>query len=125
MDRSLNVLGTPLVPCSLDPVTGWFRDGCCNTDASDRGSHTVCARVTTAFLEYLRDHGNDLITPAPEHGFRGLTDGDCWCVCAASWRAAQLAGFGCPVYLERTHRNALAMVPLDALLAHAAGLQEA
>lgn len=119
MDVPLNVLGGPLLACSHDPLTGWFRDGCCNTDDADRGSHTVCARVTTPFLEHLASRGNDLITPAPEHGFRGLRDGDCWCVCAASWLAAARAGHGCPVILERTHRRALTLVPLEELMRHA------
>ena len=121
MHPSFNVLGTPLKPCSTDPVTGWFRDGCCNTDAQDRGSHTVCARVTTAFLEELERQGNDLITPAPQHGFPGLRDGDQWCVCAASWLRAYQNGNACPVDLESTHRRALQVVPLEALMEHAYG----
>lgn len=119
MDTPVNVLGGPLLDCSRDPLTGWFRDGCCNTDDADRGSHTVCARVTAEFLAWLAENGNDLVTPVPEHGFRGLAPGDCWCVCAAWWRRAAEAGFGCPVYLERTHRRALAIVPLDDLMRHA------
>lgn len=119
MDASLNVLGSPLRSCSHAPLTGWYRDGCCNTDPSDRGSHTVCARVTRPFLEFLARQGNDLITPAPEHGFPGLVEGDCWCVCAASWRQAHLAGEGCPVYLESTHARALQVVPLEELMMHA------
>jgi uncharacterized protein (DUF2237 family) len=121
MDPSFNVLGGVLVPCSMRPRTGWFRDGCCNTDARDRGCHTVCVQVTHEFLEFLQAHGNDLITPAPEHGFPGLAPGDCWCVCASSWREAYEAGCACPVYLERTHRNTLRLVPLDMLMAHAVG----
>lgn len=119
MDASLNVLGQPLKPCSQRPLTGWFRDGCCNTDAHDRGSHTVCAQVTTDFLLCLAEHGNDLITPMAAHGFPGLREGDCWCVCAASWRAAAEAGRACPVFLEATHAAALRVVPLDLLLQHA------
>jgi uncharacterized protein (DUF2237 family) len=119
MDPSRNVLGGPLVPCSRDPLTGWFRDGCCNTDAHDRGSHTVCARMTAEFLVFLRAAGNDLVTPAPEHGFPGLEPGDCWCVCAASWLAAYEAGLACPVLLERTHAHALRIVPLEHLMEHA------
>ncbi len=80
MQAPLNVLGTPIQSCSRDPMTGWFRDGCCNTDERDRGSHTVCARVTREFLEFLRDRGNDLITPARQYGFPGLKPGDQWCV---------------------------------------------
>ena len=119
MNPSINVLGAPLRACSHEPVTGWFRDGCCNTDASDRGSHTVCARVTTRFLEFLQRNGNDLITPAPQFGFAGLKDGDQWCVCAASWRDAAENEQGCPVVLEATHKDALEIVDLDLLLAHA------
>jgi hypothetical protein len=104
-------------------VTGWYRDGCCNTDPTDRGSHTVCAAVTAEFLVFLRAAGNDLVTPAPEHGFPGLRPGDCWCVCAASWLEAFEAGVACPVYLERTHARALRTVPLEHLLAHAVSPQ--
>ena len=103
--------------CSHDPVTGWYRDGCCNTDANDHGSHTVCARVTTEFLEFLREAGNDLITPAPQHRFPGLVAGDQWCVCAASWRQAFKQGVACPVHLESTHRKALELVQLEELMA--------
>ena len=117
MHKSLNVLGTPLVSCSHDPLTGWYRDGCCNTDDNDRGSHTVCAQVTHEFLEYLREQGNDLITPYPRHGFPGLKDGDKWCVWAASWRQAFLSGKGCPVVLESTHASALRYVKLEELMA--------
>ena len=118
MFPSLNVLGSPLKPCSHDPLTGWFRDGKCNTDASDRGSHTVAARVTDDFLACLRENGNDLCTPAPRHGFPGLQDGDRWCVCAASWYRAYQKGRACPVDLEATHQAALSIVPLEALLEH-------
>jgi len=119
MHPSLNVLGTPLASCSHDPLTGWFRDGCCNTDERDRGSHTVCAVVSAEFLEFLRDHGNDLITPHPEFGFPGLRPGDSWCVCAASWLQAHQAGFGCPVKLESTHAMALEIVSLRDLMEQA------
>jgi uncharacterized protein (DUF2237 family) len=122
---SVNVLGTALRPCSHRPVTGWFRDGSCNTDERDRGSHTVAAVVTDDFLACLREHGNDLVTPAPQFGFRGLRPGDRWCVCAASWYAAYQQGRACPVDLEATHRAALDIVPLDALLEHAAVANEA
>jgi uncharacterized protein (DUF2237 family) len=121
MDASINVLGTPLAPCSHAPVTGWFRDGCCNTDPTDRGSHTVCAMVTDDFLACLADMGNDLRTPAPH--FPGLSEGDCWCVCAASWYAAYHQGRACPVYLESTHGKALSAVPLEALLEHAVAVE--
>lgn len=119
MLRSLNVLGTPLGPCSHKPRTGWFRDGCCNTDASDRGSHTVCARVTQPFLEFLAASGNNLIDPMPQAGFPGLGEGDQWCVCASSWYQATKAGLGCPVLLESTHQSALDIVPLEVLMEHA------
>lgn len=125
MKASLNVLGTPLKSCSRDPLTGWYRDGCCNTDDDDRGSHTVCARVTEGFLEMLRLQGNDLVTPSPQFGFPGLREGDQWCVCAGSWRAAAEQGFGCPVDLEATHARALEIVPLELLMAHAFGGAEA
>lgn len=119
MEPSLNVLGGPLRSCSRDPMTGWFRDGCCNTDANDRGSHTICCRVTEEFLEFSRARGNDLSTPAPEYGFPGLKPGDQWCVCAARWREAYQAGRACPVVLESTHRGALQHVRLEELLEHA------
>ncbi len=116
MEPSVNVLGTPLMSCSHDPKTGWFRDGCCNTDGNDIGSHTVCARVTREFLEYLRGRGNDLMTSRPQLGFVGLKDGDQWCVCAASWRQAYLAGKACPVVLESTHSKALEIIRLEELV---------
>lgn len=119
MHRSINVLGTPLKSCSTDPVTGWYRDGCCNTDDNDRGSHTVCCRVTSDFLLCLAEQGNDLMTPAPQFGFKGLQPGDQWCVCAASWRRAFAQGRACPVDLEATHERALQIVPLDELMQHA------
>lgn len=125
MLASRNVLGNPLKPCSHQPLTGWYRDGCCNTDDDDRGSHTVAAIVTAEFLRCLQEHGNDLVTPAPGHGFPGLRPGDRWCVCAASWYAAYREGRACPVDLEATHAEALRVIPLDALLEHAAVGSEA
>lgn len=119
MKPPLNVLGTPLQMCSRDPLTGWYRDGCCNTDDQDRGSHTVCARVTDAFLAFLAEQGNDLITPAPQLNFPGLRSGDQWCVVAASWRQAYRAGVACPVVLEATHAEALKVVPLEELMQYA------
>jgi len=116
--KARNVLGGDLEPCSIDPLTGFFRDGACNTGPQDRGSHTVCAKVTQEFLEHLRANGNDLITPAPQYNFPGLTDGDQWCVCAASWRQAAEAGVGCPVVLEATHEAALTIVDLSDLEDH-------
>jgi uncharacterized protein (DUF2237 family) len=114
-----NVLGLPLADCSHDPKTGWFRDGCCRTDAQDRGSHTVCARVTAEFLAFSRQVGNDLSTPRPEFDFPGLKPGDRWCVCAARWMQAFEAGVAPPVHLEATHERALDHVPLAALRYHA------
>ena len=95
-----NVLGEKLEECSNDPLTGWYRDGCCNTDENDHGVHTVCAKVTTEFLEWCKEAGNDLITPHPEFGFPGLKDGDGWCVCASWYAKAVEAGKGCPIYLN-------------------------
>ena len=88
---SFNVLGEDLEPCSMDPLTGWYRDGCCNTDRSDRGLHTVCCVVTEEFLEFARSQGNDLITPVSQHSFPGLSPGDRWCVCAQTWQDAASA----------------------------------
>jgi len=115
-----NVLGSELIPCSHDPLTGYFRDGCCNTDASDRGSHVVCAVVTDEFLEYSKSRGNDLSTPRPEYRFPGLKDGDRWCLCALRWREALSEGIAPEIVLECTHEKALDFVSLDHLLAHAA-----
>jgi uncharacterized protein len=114
-----NVLGTELVPCSYDPLTGYFRDGCCNTDASDRGSHVVCAVVSEEFLEYSKSRGNDLSTPRPEYRFAGLRDGDRWCLCALRWREALSEGIAPDVVLECTHEKALDFVSLEHLVAHA------
>lgn len=113
MSQRLNVLGGPLQPCSFDPLTGWFRDGCCRSDANDAGSHVVCVRVTPGFLNYQMERGNDLITPRPELRFAGLKPGDRWCVCAARWREAYEAGYAPPVILEATDMRALEFVPLD------------
>ena len=115
MHDSINVLGTNLQPCSIDPVTGWFRDGCCNTDETDLGSHTVCCILTTEFLEFARSLGNDLITPVPQMGFPGLRAGDRWCICAQTWHAAVEAGLACPIILEATHEEALSACDLDSL----------
>jgi len=120
-----NVLGSELILCSHDPLTGYFRDGCCNTDASDRGSHVVCAVVTAEFLEYSKSRGNDLSTPRPEYRFPGLKDGDRWCLCALRWREALSEGIAPDVVLECTHEKALDFVSLDHLLAHAAAGGEA
>lgn len=114
-----NVLGTPLVPCSYDPLTGFFRDGCCKTDAHDHGSHVVCARVTQEFLMYSLQRGNDLMTPQPEFRFVGLKPGDRWCLCANRWKEALAAGVAPPVVLECTHEKALEFVSIDDLRKHA------
>lgn len=113
-----NVLGTPLVPCSYDPLTGYYRDGCCNTDAQDAGSHVICARVTQAFLEFSLARGNDLFMPRPEHRFPGLKAGDRWCLCALRWKEAFEAGVAPPVVMESTHARALDYVTLEQLRAH-------
>ncbi|MEX2632000.1 MAG: DUF2237 domain-containing protein [Tistlia sp.] len=109
---SRNVLGEPLEPCSLDPVTGFFRDGCCNSGPEDAGSHTVCAEMTEAFLAYSKGRGNDLSTPRPEFGFPGLKEGDRWCLCALRWREAYAAGRAPRVVLAATHERALEVVDL-------------
>ena len=113
-----NVLGTDLVPCSYEPLTGYFRDGCCNTDATDQGSHLVCARVTSEFLAFSVERGNDLVTAKPEYRFKGLKPGDRWCLCVNRWREALSAGVAPPVILESTHSKALASVSLDDLKQH-------
>ena len=112
---SRNVLGTALVPCSYDPLTGYYRDGCCNTDAHDQGSHVVCAKVTQAFLDFSLQRGNDLITPHPEYRFAGLKAGDRWCLCARRWQEAFDAGVAPPVVLESTNAKALEFVTLEQL----------
>ena len=114
-----NVLGTTLEPCGTDPLTGFYRDGCCNTGPEDVGSHTICAVVTAEFLEHQRRIGNDLITPMPLHRFPGLVPGDRWCVTAANWLRAHLDGAAALVVLASTHERALDIVPLDALKEHA------
>jgi len=118
MNRSRNVLGGPLVPCSHEPLTGFFRDGCCNTGEDDLGSHTVCTEVTAGFLAFLAAHGNNLLKAAPQFGFPGLKPGDRWCVCAASWVQAMREGFAAPVVLESTHEAVLKFVTLDELRLH-------
>jgi uncharacterized protein (DUF2237 family) len=122
MDESVNVFDEPLVPCSLDPVTGFFRDGCCNTSDQDVASHTVCIQVTGEFLEYSRFRGNDLSTPMPEFGFPGLKAGDQWCLCAARWMEAYEQSVAPRVFLTRTHKRALEVAPLTLLRQFAADL---
>jgi uncharacterized protein (DUF2237 family) len=114
-----NVLGGELEPCSQDPLTGFYRDGCCNTGPEDRGSHTICAVVTAEFLEHQRSIGNDLITAMPLYRFPGLVPGDRWCVTAANWLLAHEEGAAAYVMLASTHVAALEIVPLEALREHA------
>ncbi len=118
-EDALNVLGTPLVPCSYDPLTGYYRDGCCSTDEHDHGSHVICAKVTKEFLTFSRQKGNDLSTPVPEYRFAGLNPGDRWCLCALRWKQAFDAGVAPHVVLESTHAKALEFVTLAQLQAHA------
>ena len=122
-DRSqLNVFGEPLLTCGTRPMTGWFRNGCCETDADDFGSHTVCVAVTAGFLAFSQARGNDLSTPQPESGFPGLKPGDRWCLCAARWLDAHRAGTAPRVYLRATHRRALEVIDLADLKANALDL---
>ena len=114
-----NVLGQPLEPCGFDPLTGFYRDGCCNTGPDDRGLHTVCCVVTEEFLAVSAELGNDLSTPMPQYGFPGLKPGDRWCVCAGRWLQVVKAGAACPVVLEATHEATLEVVPFETLLEHA------
>ncbi len=113
--KQKNVLGEDLESCSTEPITGWFRDGCCNTDENDRGLHTVCVKVNDEFLKWCKEAGNDLITPHPEFGFPGLKDGDKWCVCASWYVRALEAGKGCPIYLKATHEKTLELVKIEKL----------
>ncbi len=117
-----NVLGEPLGMCCLDPVTGFYRTGRCESGAGDRGAHVVCAQVTEAFLEFTRSRGNDLSTPVPEAGFPGLSPGDRWCLCAGRWVEAAAAGVAPPVILGATHERALDYVALEDLKKHALDL---
>ena len=118
----LNVLGGPLMTCSDEPVTGFFRDGCCNTSEDDFGSHTICVVMTEEFLAYSKAVGNDLSTPRPEYGFSGLLPGQRWCLCAARWLQAYLAGKAPKVSLNSTNQAALEIVALDQLKQHAVDL---
>lgn len=113
------MLGGDLEACSLDPVTGWFRDGSCQTSPDDIGSHTICAVVTQEFLDHQKSIGNDLTTPAEIYGFPGLNPGDRWCVTAGNWMRAHREGVAAPVVLAATHERALDIVPIDALRQHA------
>ena len=114
-----NVLGTALQVCSLDPITGFTRSGCCETGINDNGSHTVCAQMTEEFLAFSISQGNDLSTPRPEYGFVGLQTGDRWCLCASRWLDASEAGFAPPVILEACHEKCLEIVSLADLKYHA------
>ena len=114
--ESKNVLGQAMQTCGCDPMTGFFRDGCCDTGPDDLGVHTVCCVVSEEFLAVSKHLGNDLITPMPQYGFPGLKPGDRWCVCAARWLQVFQAGAACPVVLEATHENTLRIVPFDLLL---------
>lgn len=115
----LNVLGEPLEPCGTDPMTGFYRDGCCSTGPEDLGSHTICAVVTAEFLLHQRSIGNDLSTPRPEYRFPGLRPGDRWCVTAVNWLKAYQDGFAAPVVLASTHERTLEVISLEALREHA------
>ena len=122
MDAKVNVLGEQLQPCSEEPMTGFFRDGCCNTSPEDLGRHVVCCRVTADFLEFSRSRGNDLSTPMPEFGFPGLKPGDQWCLCAARWQEALEAGKAPRVVLQATHAASLKVVKLADLKKYAIDL---
>lgn len=121
-EASINVLGGPLEACSFGPVTGFFRDGHCNTCTADQGSHTVCAVMTAEFLAYSKYVGNDLSTPRPDFGFAGLNPGDSWCLCASRFLQAHDEGCAPRVNLAATHQRALDVVPLDVLQEHGSGL---
>ena len=114
-----NVLGEDLEPCSNNPIAGWFRDGCCNTDNMDKGVHTVCAKVTNEFLQWAKKIGNDLITPHPEFDFPGLKDGDSWCICAGFFSQSIDEGTACRIYLKKTNYKTLEIIPLEKLKKHA------
>ncbi|MDQ2677287.1 MAG: DUF2237 domain-containing protein [Actinomycetota bacterium] len=114
-----NVLGAPLQPCGTEPMTGFYRDGCCSTGPEDLGSHTICAVMSAEFLEHQRSIGNDLSTPMPQYRFPGLVPGDRWCVTAANWLRAHEAGAAAPVVLASTHERCLDIVPLDVLRQYA------
>jgi uncharacterized protein len=119
MSSAKNVLGEPLKSCSMKPLTGFYRDGCCNTGEDDVGLHLVCTKVTSDFLAHQRSVGNDLITPVPHYRFPGLTPGDRWCLCVQRWKQSLEAGCAAPVILEATHISALEFVDLEDLEKHA------
>ena len=117
-DLEINVMGLPLIPCSQLPLTGFFRDGCCNTGAGDFGTHTICAIVGDEFLEFSRGKGNDLVTSRPEYGFKGLKSGDHWCLCAIRWEEARQAGCARRVKSTSTNIKTLKFISLDHLKDH-------
>lgn len=119
IDDSVNVLGEALLPCSNDPLTGFYRDGCCNTGPDDKGCHTICIELTAAFLEFSKMRGNDLSTPRPEFGFPGLKPGGRWCLCAERWAEANAFDMAPHVILQCTHINTLETIPFATLRAKA------
>jgi len=119
MSTAKNVLGTPLQTCSIAPMTGFYRNGCCDTGGEDMGIHTVCTQVTAKFLAFSKSRGNDLSTPIPHYGFPGLKPGERWCLCAQRWKEALEAGMAPPVVLEATHMATLEFVDLEDLQRHA------
>ena len=121
-EPSKNILGEELIPCGMDPVTGFYRDGCCDTGPQDVGSHTVCVAVTDEFLRFTASVGNDLSTPMPNYGFPGLKEGDRWCLCASRWLQAHDAGHAPRVYVRSTHEAALRIIPMEKLTRMAADL---
>ena len=121
-ENQKNVFGEILEPCSNEPLTGWFRDGCCNTDINDKGFHTVCAKVTDEFLIWSKKVGNDLITPHPEYGFPGLKDGDKWCLCASWYARALEENVACSIYLKKTNIKPLELIPFEKLKKYALDL---
>jgi len=123
MAEPKNVLGGMLKTCCNDPVTGYYRTGACETGSDDHGAHVVCTQVTADFLAFLKKAGNDLVTPAPQYGFKGLKPGDQWCVCAASWKEALDEGVAAPIILSATHERALEYMSLEELQAHAIDFQ--
>ena len=121
-DFQKNVLGERLETCSNNPITGWFRDGCCNTDKIDHGVHTVWAKVTTTFLQWAKSAGNDLITPHPEFDFPGLKEGDSWCVCAGTYAESINVGKACKIFIKKTNYKTLEIIPLEVLKKYAIDL---
>jgi len=119
MSTAKNVLGTPLQTCSIAPMTGFYRNGCCDTGGEDMGIHTVCTQVTAKFLAFSKSRGNDLSTPIPHYGFPGLKPGERWCLCAQRWKEALEAGMAPPVVLQATHMATLEFVDLEDLQRHA------